>query len=194
MFSVIIDTLDSERALLPTLAMLVAGATAGIVREVIIADGGSRDATTEVADTAGCTIMIAQDPLAARLRAAAGQARAPWLMFLKAGVVLDAYWIEDASRFVQHAEARGASEAPAAVFRRTQAAVVRPAVGEALALLRAAFGARARPEQGLVIPKILYQRLGGHRDGVADPHRDLMARLGRRRCVLLRSAAAMISD
>ncbi|MEA2873185.1 MAG: hypothetical protein QOH67_3161, partial [Hyphomicrobiales bacterium] len=45
MFSVIVATYDSERALVPTLAALVPGATAGIVREVIVADGGSRDET-----------------------------------------------------------------------------------------------------------------------------------------------------
>ena len=50
MLSVVIATHDSERALLPTLAALVAGAAAGVVREVIIADGGSRDETCEIAD------------------------------------------------------------------------------------------------------------------------------------------------
>ena len=48
MFSIIIATHDSERALVPTLAALVPGATAGIVREVIVADGNSRDQTEEV--------------------------------------------------------------------------------------------------------------------------------------------------
>jgi glycosyltransferase involved in cell wall biosynthesis len=54
MLSVVIATHDSERALLPTLAALVAGAAAGVVREVIIADAGSRDATDAIADGAGC--------------------------------------------------------------------------------------------------------------------------------------------
>ena len=43
--SVIIPTLDCERSLVPTLASLVSGAAVGTVRDVIIADGGSRDAT-----------------------------------------------------------------------------------------------------------------------------------------------------
>ena len=57
MFSIIIATHDSERALVPTLAALVPGATAGIVREVIVADGGSRDETEQVADIAGCRFL-----------------------------------------------------------------------------------------------------------------------------------------
>jgi len=42
--------------------------------------------------------------------------------------------------------------------------------------------------QGLIIPKVLYERVGRHRD-VADPQADLVARLGRRRIALLRSGA-----
>jgi hypothetical protein len=55
-----------------------------------------------------------------------------------------------------------------------------------LALLR-----RPRPEQGLIIPKRLYDSLGGHHDGV-DCETDLLRRIGRRRLVVLRTAAIMI--
>ena len=72
MFSIVIATHDSERALVPTLAALVPGATAGIVREVIVADGGSRDKTEEVADIAGCRFFVSSR--AAR-RAAEGGGR-----------------------------------------------------------------------------------------------------------------------
>ena len=70
-FSVVIATHDSERALVATLAALVPGATAGIVREVIVADGGSRDDTEQVADIAGCVFLASKEPLGARLNAAA---------------------------------------------------------------------------------------------------------------------------
>jgi hypothetical protein len=40
MLSAIIATLDSERTLVPTLAMLVPGAMSGLVREAIVSDGG----------------------------------------------------------------------------------------------------------------------------------------------------------
>ena len=54
MLSVIIPTLNSERALLPTLAALVSGATAGLISEVLIADGGSQDDTTTEIGRASC--------------------------------------------------------------------------------------------------------------------------------------------
>jgi hypothetical protein len=59
---------------------------------------------------------------------------------------------------------------------------------EAFSLMRAALGARPRPDQGLVIAKEHYERIGGHRDDAPDPETDLMRRLGRR-IVMLRSAA-----
>ena len=65
MLSAIISTHESERALVPTLAALVPGATAGLLGEVIVADAGSRDATAEVADIAGCRFMASSEPLGA---------------------------------------------------------------------------------------------------------------------------------
>ncbi|MFZ0074291.1 MAG: glycosyl transferase [Xanthobacteraceae bacterium] len=189
MLSVIIPTLDCERSLVPTLATLVPGAAVGTVRDVIVADGGSRDATLEVADIAGCEIMTSHAPLAVRLREATAKARASWVMFLKPGVVLDATWIDEVDRFVQQAEAHGVIDAPAAAFRAVAAqGFARPLLAEAWSSLRLALGGRIAPEQGLIIPKVLYERLGRHRD-VQDPEADLLARLGRRRIVLLRSRA-----
>jgi glycosyltransferase involved in cell wall biosynthesis len=189
MLSVIIPTLDCERSLVPTLATLVPGAAVGTVRDVIVADGGSRDATLEVADIAGCEIMTSHASLAVRLREATAKARASWVMFLKPGVVLDATWIDEVDRFVQQAEAHGVIDAPAAAFRAVAAqGFARPLLAEAWSSLRLALGGRIAPEQGLIIPKVLYERLGRHRD-VQDPEADLLARLGRRRIVLLRSRA-----
>ena len=85
MFSVIVATHDSERALVPTLAALVPGATAGFVREVIVADGGSRDETEQVADIAGCRFLSSAEPLGSRLKAAAGPRQAPTPRAVAAG-------------------------------------------------------------------------------------------------------------
>ena len=189
MLSVIIPTHESERALVRTLAVLVPGAAAGAVREVIVADAGSRDATAEVADLAGCQVLVSHAPLGARLKAAAARARAQWLLFLRPGTRLDANWIDDAMGFIAADESRAASRA--AVFRPVSgAAADRPVLFEALSLLRTALGARARPQQGLLIAKHLYEVIGGHRDH-PQPESDLLRRLGRRRIVMLRSGAVV---
>lgn len=188
MLSVVIATDESERALVPTLAALVAGAAAGAVREVIIADAGSHDQTAAVADVAGCEMMVSPGPLGDRLRRAAQAARAPWLMFLRPGVVPDAGWVDEVMRFVAEAGAA----APAAVFRPAQAGTG-SVLAEALGLLKLALGGRARPDQGLIIAKQTYQALGGHRADVAEPEADLLRRIGRRRIVLLRTGAVALA-
>ncbi len=187
MLSVVIATQDSERVLVPTLAALVAGAVVGVVREVIVADAGSHDGTVQIADGAGCRVLVSDERRGARLKAAAAAARAPWLLFLRPGIVPDATWVDECRRFIEDTELRGSSGTHAAVFRAASAAY-RPTLIEALALLRAALGARPGADQGLVIAKTLYDALGGHRD-VDDPERDLGRRIGHRRLVLLRCGA-----
>jgi glycosyltransferase involved in cell wall biosynthesis len=179
MFSVVIATHDSERALVPTLAALVPGATAGIVREVIVADAGSRDETAGVADVAGCRLLISSGPLGSRLAAAAKGARGPWLMFLTPGVVPEPTWIDETTRFAEGTD----------LLRSPRAAVFALQAGGFALMMRRVSGALPRPAQGLMIPKLLYDELGGHRAAAADPEADLLRRLGRRRVVTLRTAA-----
>ncbi len=183
MLSVIIATLDSERTLVPTLAALVPGATAGLVSEVIIADGGSNDDTAAVADVAGCNFLKTEGPLGKRLQTAAAVARAPWLLFLRPGIVLDTPWIGEVGAFVE----RGAPEMQAAVFQR--ASPPQGGVREALAMLGRALFAKPRPEQGLLVAKDAYRRLGGHSEAAADPETEFLRRIGRRRMAVLRTRA-----
>jgi len=183
MLSVIIPTLDSERLLVPTLAALVSGATEGLIREVLLADGGSQDDTALVADVAGCKCLKLDRALGQRLRAAAAAARGPWLLLLRPGIILDPPWIGETRRFI---ELTGDSER-AAVFRRGSAAPspLRDALVQALAAL----GARPRPEQGLLIARRFYDALGGHRADAAEPERELIRRIGRKRIARLGAIA-----
>jgi glycosyltransferase involved in cell wall biosynthesis len=182
MLSVIIPTRNSERALVPTLAALVPGATAGLITEVLIADGGSQDDTAAVADVAGCNFIAAEGRLAVRLTAAAAAARMPWLMFLRPGTVLDTPWTGEVARFMQ----QDARAAPAAVFRRGGR---QTGVGEFLRSFAALLGAPPQPEQGLLIARDFYHAVGGHSDAAGDPEHELLRRVGRRRIVKLATLA-----
>jgi glycosyltransferase involved in cell wall biosynthesis len=192
MISVVIATHDSEALLVPTLAALVPGALAGIVRDVIVADGGSTDGTAKVADVAGCRFVTSAATIGERLKSATAVARAPWLLFLQPGVVPDAAWIDEATRFIQQVEA---AEGPtrAAVFRPATLAGARSALAEALALFASAIVGRTQPSQGLLISKHHYDALGGHRADQFDPERDLIRRLGRRNIAMLRCAATKVA-
>lgn len=185
MLSVVIPTRNDERALVPTLAMLVPGVVAGAVRDVIVADGGSTDATADVVEFAGCTLMSSSEPLGSRLKQAAAAARSTWLMFLRPGAILDPTWIAETVRFIEDEAMRPNGDGQAAVFRRSPAAGARSVVADVAAVLSSALRAPS-PEQGLVIARAFYQRLGGHRDESA-PEAALLRRLGRRRIARLRS-------
>jgi len=178
MLSVIIPTRNSDRALVPTLAALVPGATAGLIAEVLIADGGSQDDTAAVADVAGCNFLVGDGPLAQRLQAAAAAARMSWLMFLRPGTVLDTPWTGEVARFLQ----QDRRPVQAAVFRRGPA---KSGLHETMLKLGAALGAAPRPEQGLLIARRLYDAVGGHSERAGDPERYLLRRLGRRRIAKL---------
>ena len=179
MLSVIIATLNSERPLLPTLAALVPGATAGLVSEVLIADGGSRDDTAAVADIAGCNFLALPDSLGRRLNAAARAARAPWLTFLRPGIVPDTPWTAEVRGFVEQASNFGR----AAVFRRSVPA--QSGLRDALMMIANALGTLPRPEQGLIIAKEFHRQFGGHSESAADPEADLIRRIGRQRIATL---------
>ena len=175
MLSVIVATHDSERALVATLAALVPGATAGIVREAIVADGGSHDETEQVADIAGCRFVSSPQALGVRLKAAAAIARGPWLMFLPAGLVPGPGWVDEMLAFMEKNEPR-------------RAAVFASAGRDVLNLLRRAIGVLPGGNQGLIVAKSFYDEVGGHRD-IARPGNVLLRRIGRRHLIVLRTAA-----
>src|ERR1700749_989157 len=101
MLSVIIPTEGEEQPVVATLAALVPGAAAGVVREVLLVDRADTNTIERVADVAGCRFLAFKGTRAAALAAGARQARGPWLMFLHAGAVLDSGWIEEATQFVE---------------------------------------------------------------------------------------------
>jgi hypothetical protein len=187
MLSVVIATHEDERGLLRTLAALVPGAAAGLVREVIVA-AGEHAASAQIADVAGCRLITTQASRGARLKLAAEAARADWLMFLQPGLVPDATWIDETRRFIEQAELERRMVRLAAVFRPR---VTESIASEAAALLRRALG--ARPHQGLLIARTLYGQVGGHRDQ-REPERDLVRRLGRRQTLLLACGATLVDQ
>ena len=115
MLSVIIPTDGVEQPAVATLAALVPGAAAGVVREVLLVDRAGNGVIERVADVAGCRYLAFQGSHAAALAAGAKQARSPWLMFLHAGAVLDSGWIEETTQFIQGVSTSGRPRA--GIFR-----------------------------------------------------------------------------
>jgi glycosyltransferase involved in cell wall biosynthesis len=174
MISVVIPTLNSAAHLPRALAPLVAGAAEGLIKEVIVVDGGSNDATLAFADASGCTIMESKGATAARLIEGAGAARGAWLMFLLPETALSASWLDA----VSNAFDQPGAEHRAAFFRHARASL--------LNRLRVTMFKQPGAEQGLLIARKLYDELGGYRD-VAAAHDDLIRHIGGKRLVQLKA-------
>src|SRR6202043_1843236 len=131
MLSVIIPTEGVERTAVATLAALVPGAAAGLVREVLLVDRSESGATIErVADVAGCRFLAFKGTRAAAMAAGARQARGPWLMFLHAGAVLDSGWIDETARFIQRVSDSGHPRA--GIFRYARSPYADTGLGDGL--------------------------------------------------------------
>ena len=191
MISVIIPTQNSERVLVSTLAAVVPGSTAGLVREVILADGGSTDETAKIADAAGCEFLPGPEEEGARLRAAAASARGDWLLFLRPDGILDEGWTREVAAFLATVARAGESSERAGAFKLAiDGFGWAPRIAEAAAAVRLALLGRPRPDQGLLISKQFYETLGGHTPGASSQAR-LLVGIGRRRMVMLRTRVAL---
>lgn len=191
MISVIIPTLNSEMELAHSLAALVSAAAEGVVREVIIVDGGSTDNTHKIADATGCTWKTATGPKSERLAFGADSAhRGDWLLFLSPDAVLESGWHHEVQAFVERSERAGISDRTAAAFKlRFEAFGAKARWYEALAAIRSQLLGMPYGNQGLLLSRRFYGSLGGYRPLPKLEDLDLAMRIGRRRLVCLRSAA-----
>lgn len=189
MLSVIVATNESERVLVRTLAGLVPGATSGLIRDVLLADAGSKDETAEIGDVAGCRLVTMPGPLGPRLSAAVAQARGEWLLFLPAGAELDPGWVAEVTAFVERAPLDVAAIFAAGAAPRGQ----RSLFAELLDVFRSR-GSVLKPGRGLLISKHLYRELGGHGDRDGDAEADLLRRVGASRINPLRTPLTTRTD
>jgi len=191
MISVVIPTVNAERLLPRCFDSLIAAAVRGVVREVIVVDAGSGDATLAIADGAGAHILHSRKGRAQQFITGAAAAKSDWLLFLHPETALEPGWEVEAESFLAQA-----------VLERPRAAVFRFALedfggearrAEAKAALRTALFALPYGDQGLLIPKRLYRRLGGYRAIGAMEDADMIRRIGRRRLVSLRARAVNVA-
>ena len=184
MLSVIIPTEGIEQPAVATLAALVPGAAAGLIREVLLVDRSATSVIERVADVAGCRFLAFEGTRAAALAAGARQARSPWLMFLHAGAVLDSGWIEETTQFIQGVSMSG--RARAGIFRYARSPYADTTLRDGFKFL-ARMIAGPSAEQGLLIARDHYDRLGGYRPDSRRSEARLLRQLGRSSRTMLRS-------
>lgn len=179
MLSIVIPTLDAAPVLPATLAALGA---AGPDREIVVADGGSGDATRALAAAAGARVIETAPGRGGQLAAGAEAARGDWLLFLHADTVLGPGWDRAVARF-----ANDPANAMRAAAFRFALDDPRPAARRLERLVAWRCRALGLPygDQGLLIGRAFYDRIGGFRALPLMEDVDMVRRIGRRRLVLL---------
>ncbi|MEM6906512.1 MAG: TIGR04283 family arsenosugar biosynthesis glycosyltransferase [Pseudomonadota bacterium] len=99
--SVIIPTLNAANRLGPCLGAVSEGLMAGLVRELILADGGSEDRISAVADDLGARLVTAPRGRGTQLHAGAEAATGRWLLFLHADTLLPPDWAGTVARHIR---------------------------------------------------------------------------------------------
>jgi len=184
MLSVIILTEGAEQPAVATLAALVPGAAAGVVREVLLVDRAGTGVIARVADVAGCRYLAFDGSHAAALAAGAQKARSPWLMFLHAGAVLDTGWIDETAQFIQRVSDSGRPRA--GIFRYARSPYAEAGLRDGLKFI-ARMIAGPWADQGLLIARDHYERLGGYAPNARRSEARLLRQLGRSSRTVLRS-------
>jgi rSAM/selenodomain-associated transferase 2 len=178
--TIIIPTLNATTELERCLAALTDA------DQIVVADGGSTDATAVIAQRCGADLVTTPRGRGTQLRAGAAAATADWLLFLHADTVLEAPWRK---AVLQHM-ARPDAQHMAAVF---QFALDDPSPAarrlERLVAWRTRVLGLPYGDQGLLIHRALYDQIGGYKDIPLMEDVDIIRRIGKRRLTMLDARA-----
>ncbi|MCY4589181.1 MAG: TIGR04283 family arsenosugar biosynthesis glycosyltransferase [Alphaproteobacteria bacterium] len=181
--SVVIPTLNAGHSLSATVTALETGPDHGVDIELVVVDGGSTDGTVETARTLGARLVHAKRGRGSQLRTGGFRAAGPWLLFLHADTRLGAGWPRDVADLARTPQRAGwfrfALDDDSARARRL----------ERLVHWRSRRLGLPYGDQGLVIHRDLYHRLGGYPDIPLMEDVALVRRIGRARLVGLPTPA-----
>ena len=179
--SVIVPTLNAAASLSNSLAQFEAARASGLVTDIIVIDGGSRDDSVALAQTAGAIVVTGPPGRGRQLALGAAAAQADWLLFLHADTRLDPGWEAAVTAFIA---AKGEDHAAAFGFALDDDAPPARRL-ERMVAWRCRWLALPYGDQGLLISRKLYVGLGGFRPIPLMEDVDLVRRIGRQRLTLL---------
>lgn len=156
--TILIPTLNAADSLPATLASLEEGLFAGVIRQLVLTDGGSTDATHDIAEAAGADLVTGAAGRGGQLARGAAAAKGEWLLVMHADTRLARGWSDVV------AEALTAPERAHYFRLRFDARGTAPAIVARWANLRARLFGLPYGDQGLLIHRDLYDRVGGYPD------------------------------
>lgn len=175
LLSIIIPTLDAAATLRGCLRALEPGRRSGLVREIIISDGGSADATVELAASGGATVVQSPRGRGAQLAAGASAVHArpdQWLLFLHADTVLSPDWMRAVSSHMPSGPRR------VGAFRlQFEGGGWRGRLVASGAMMRTRINKLPYGDQGLLIARDFYDALGGYAEMPLFEDVDLIDRI-----------------
>lgn len=173
--SVIIPTLDVADRIGPCLGALGEALLDGLIREVVLADGGSTDAIAAVAGATGARLVAAGTGRGVQLAAGAAAARGTWLLFLHADTVLPGGWSDVVAAHIRERPDRAAYFRLSFASDHPMATVVAGWANLRSRLFRLPYG-----DQGLLVSRALLADAGGYPAIPLMEDVALARRLGRR--------------
>jgi rSAM/selenodomain-associated transferase 2 len=182
--SAIIPTLNAADSIARTLAALEP-LRPDPIAELVVVDGGSSDETVARAHAAGAIVVVSGRGRGRQLAAGAGRAGGRWFLFLHADTELDRAGLAALRRFVATDNGRMAATFELAFASdRAEARRVERIAAWRHRVLGLPYG-----DQGLLVRRDLYERVGGFRDLPLMEDVDLVLRLGRNRLTTLEGRA-----
>ncbi len=187
--TVIVPTLDAASGLAATLASLRAGRALDV--DLLVVDGGSRDATHALALAHGARLLASPPGRGLQLAAGGAAAEGDWLLFLHADTRLQAGWDAAAAAFMAVAANRRRAACFRLRFDHDSPAARRVAW---FAARRCRWLGLPYGDQGLLLARDFYRALGGFRPLPLMEDVDLVRRIGRRRLVVLECDAVTSAE
>ena len=178
MLSLVIPTLNAEPYLSDCLERMKTA------DEVIVVDGGSKDGTLAIAEAAGARLVLAPKGRGNQLRAGGEAAKGDWLLFLHADTLPGRRWREAVEAHVQRKPGKAACFRFRLADKAWQARAIERGVAARGKLLALPYG-----DQGLLVPRRLYEQVGGYRPLPIMEDVDIVWRIGRWRLSLLDEVA-----
>ena len=154
--SIVIPTLDSARTLPATLLSLMEGLDEGLICEVVVSDGGSKDATQSIAEAWGAEVVEGPSSRGGQLRRGVALSRGVWVLILHSDTVLQAGW---ALEIQQRMDRR-----PQCFSLAFNASGIAARLVAAWANLRTDLLCLPYGDQGLLVRRIDYDEAGGYPD------------------------------